>query len=84
MAARKKNAYVWQQGRFDDDVEFWKKGLRAPEGVKPVKKGKCLRLFLATKDDFKFFHEAATQSLQSSEWHGGSPGPGRDDVGPNS
>jgi hypothetical protein len=84
MAARKKNAYVWQQGRFDDDVEFWKKGLRAPEGVKPVKKGQCLRLFLDTKDDFKFFHEAATQSLQSSEWHGGSPGPGRDDVGPNS
>ena len=50
MAARNKNAYVWQQGRFEGDIDFWKKGLSDPEVVKPVKDGQCLRLFLDTAD----------------------------------
>jgi hypothetical protein len=69
LAARTKNAYVWQQGRFDGDVEFWKKGLSDPKVVKPVKEGQCLRLFLETADDFRFFHDSATQKLQSTAWH---------------
>jgi hypothetical protein len=70
MAARNKNAYVWQQGRFDGDIDFWQKGLSDPEVVKPVKEGQCLRLFLETDNDFKFFHDAATEKLQSSAWLG--------------
>ena len=73
MTARKKNAYVWQHGRFESDVEFWQHGLSKPDEVKPVKNGECLRLFLNTSDDFRFFHDAATEKLQSSEWLGGSP-----------
>lgn len=73
MAARNKNAYVWQQGRFEGDVEFWQEGLSKPNDVKPVKTDECLRLFLNTADDFQFFHDAATEKLQSSEWLGGSP-----------
>jgi len=73
MAARQKNAYVWQQGRFDGDVEFWRDGLSDPNVVKPVKSGECLRLFLSTPDDFQFFHDSATEKLQTSEWLGGSP-----------
>jgi hypothetical protein len=69
MAARNKNAYVWQSGRFFGDIEFWKNGLSNPEVVKPVNKGQSIRLFLESKDDFKFFHKGVTQSLQSSEWH---------------
>ena len=73
MAARNKNAYVWQQGRFEGDIEFWQHGLSTPDDVKPVKSGECLRLFLNTADDFQFFHDAATEKLQSSEWIDGSP-----------
>ena len=73
MAARKKNAYVWQHGRFEKDIEFWQHGLSKPDDVKPVKNEECLRLFLITADDFQFFHDAVTEKLQSSEWLGGSP-----------
>ena len=71
--ARKKKAYVWQRGRFEGDVEFWKQGVSESDGVKPVKNGECLRLFLNTGEDFQFFHDAATRKLQTSEWLGGLP-----------
>lgn len=73
LAARNKNAYVWQQGRFAGDIEFWKKGMSDPEVVRPVKDGQCLRLFLDSAGDFQFFHDSATQQLQSVEWLGGVP-----------
>jgi len=83
LAARNKNAYVWQQGRFEGDIEFWRKGLSDPEVVKPVKDGQCLRLFLETANDFQFFHDAATQKLQSTAWHGGTADDGMDEDEPN-
>lgn len=80
LAARNKNAYLWQQARFEGDIEFWKKGLSRPGDVKPVKSGQCLRLFLYTTDDFRFFHDAANKQLQSTEWHGGTPDDGIEDA----
>ncbi|HSF18111.1 MAG TPA: hypothetical protein VLK65_21420 [Vicinamibacteria bacterium] len=74
VSAREKNAYVWQQGRFENDVEFWKHGLSESDDVKPVKNGACLRLFLNTAEHFQFFHEAATQKLQPTEWLDGLSG----------
>ena len=71
LAARKVNAYLWQQARFDNDIEFWRKGLSEPEEVKPVKEGQCLRMFLSTASDFAYFLNAATKTLQTVEWHGG-------------
>ena len=68
--ARNKNAYVWQQGRFEGDIEFWQHGLSTPDDVKPVKSGTCLRLALHTAEDVQFFHNAATEKLQSTEWLG--------------
>ncbi|MEO2019283.1 MAG: hypothetical protein ABGZ53_33530 [Fuerstiella sp.] len=41
--------------------------------MKPVKDGKCLSFFLATKDDFEFFHQAATEKLLATKWMLGSP-----------
>ncbi|HBJ34234.1 MAG TPA: hypothetical protein DDZ51_05600 [Planctomycetaceae bacterium] len=79
LAARNRNAYLWQQGRFEGDVDFWKKGLSNPDDVKPVKSGQCLRLFLYTTGDFQFFHDAASRQLQSAEWHGGIPDDGIDE-----
>jgi len=73
VTARNKNAYVWQYSRFDGDIGFWQQGLSKKDDVKLVKNGECLRLFLDTTDDFRFFHDAATEKLQVSEWLGGAP-----------
>ena len=72
-AARQARSYVWQHGRFDGDIEFWQKGLSNSTCVKPVKEGTCLRFFLATKEDFQFFHLAATEKLLTTAWMLGSP-----------
>jgi hypothetical protein len=71
LAARSRNAYVWQQWRFENDVAFWRQGLSQPDEVKPVKEGQCLRMFLSTAEDFRFFHEAASVQLASAEWNEG-------------
>jgi hypothetical protein len=68
MAARNRNAYVWQYGRFDDDVRFWQGRLADPTGVKPVKRGVCLRLFLETASDFHAFSVAFSGPLQEVVW----------------
>lgn len=73
MAARKAKAYVWQHGRFDGDIEFWRKGISVPDEVKPVKEGTCLSFFVSTEDDFCYFHQAATKDLQKSEWFDVAP-----------
>jgi len=78
VAARNKNAYVWQQDRFDGDVEFWQQELSDPDVVKPVKDGECLRLFLSTAEDFRFFRDAVTERLVKAKWLGGPP---EDDMG---
>jgi hypothetical protein len=72
-SAGQTRSYVWQHGRFDDDIEYWQHGLSDSTAVKPVKEGKCLRFFLTTKDDFEFFHQAATEKLLTTEWMLGSP-----------
>jgi len=73
-SARKKNAYVWQRGRFDGDMKFWQEGLSQPDDVQPVKEETCLRFFLSSQKDFEFFHKAATVRLQSVEWTDGVAG----------
>ena len=70
MAARNKLAYVWQQGRFEHDVEFWQQRMSAPGDVKPVKSGECLRMFLVTDGDFNSFRNATSTELSSVEWQG--------------
>jgi len=68
MHARNKSAYVWQLRRFAGDTEFWKEGLSKPDGVEPVKRGKCLRLSLYTADDLQFFHDTVSKNLASIDW----------------
>lgn len=68
VAARRKNAYVWQRGRFVNDVEFWQSRLQVKADVKPVKDGKCLRLSLHSEDEFETFHASVTGILNSVEW----------------
>jgi hypothetical protein len=71
VAARQKNVYVWQQGRFENDVEYWKQRLTNQDSVKPVKNEKCLRMFLENKKDIEVFNRAATNELQSAKWTDG-------------
>ena len=61
VAARQKQAYVWQQGRFDHDTEFWQGKISQTDSVQPVKDGK-------TAIDFTAFHDAAKHELPSVSW----------------
>ena len=67
-AARRRNAYVWQSGRFDGDVEYWQSGISKPEDVGPVKDGTCLRLSLTLKKDFDFFLDSVHSRLLQAKW----------------
>ncbi len=80
VAARQVRAYVWQHGRFDGDIDFWKNGLTKPEEVKPVKDDACLRLFLHTTADFQFFKASVTGTLATVTWEvdGGNDDQGED------
>ena len=68
MTARQKLAYVWQEGRFDEDIEFWQRKISQSDSVQPVKSDTCLRMFLSTKDDFEVFHSVVTGELQNIDW----------------
>ena len=68
VAARNKNAYLWQLGRFEGDVEMWQKGITNSADVKPVKRDTCVRVFLQTAQDFAFFKEMVSKRLTSVAW----------------
>lgn len=68
IVARSKNAYVWQDGRFADDIRFWQDGISNPVSVKPVKNEQCLSFSLETVEDFHYFEKAAGQGLVSISW----------------
>ena len=68
IAARRQRAYVWQRGRFDGDLDFWRKGLSQPDQVKPVKDDRCLSFLLTTDSDFGFFRLAVTEKLLNVTW----------------
>ena len=84
VAARQARAYVWQHGRFDNDVEYWKQGLSEHASVKPVKRGRCLSFFLETRDDFQFFQKSATSGLLTAVWSWGVDPEHSEDAGGDS
>ncbi len=77
VAARKSHTYVWQTGRFDNDLDFWAKRLSQRDKIEPVKNSECLRMFLETESDLNAFHKAATSELLKVAW---SKGPLEDDI----
>ena len=68
VRARQNLAYVWQYGRFQDDLSFWSRELGEDARVEPINGGKCLRCFLSTKRHFDRFRDAATHTLAAKEW----------------
>jgi WD40 repeat protein len=70
LVARPRNVFALQQSRFQGDLEFWRGALSHPDEIKVVKNGSCLRFLLATKEDFRFFREAANEKLIGAKWLG--------------
>lgn len=81
VAARNKNAYLWQAGRFNGDVELWREGISNPADVKTVKRDTCVRVFLQTPQDFAFFREMISERLPKADWHQTSADDEFDDEG---
>ena len=71
VCVRKKNACVYQYGRFDGDIVFWQTGLSQADQVQPVSHETELKFYLSSEKDFAFFHEAVTVKLQSTQWSDG-------------
>lgn len=68
VAARRKLAYVWQHGRFENDEEFWRQRVEDPTTVVPVKEETCLRFRLTSQKDFDSFCDAAANQLLGAKW----------------
>ena len=65
VSARPQNVYVWQNGRFDDDEEYWETKIGSHIDLKQVKRGTCLRFYLKEKEDFDNFENAFQSDLAS-------------------
>ncbi len=72
VSARKKLAYVWQIGRFRDDVEYWTKVIGETAEAKPVRQGRCLRLYLQNDKEFRSFENAYLKETETFRWTDGS------------
>lgn len=68
VRARQNLAYVWQYGRFSDDVNIWVKALGDEARVEPIAGGKGLRFFLSTQHHFDAFLATATATSFPGEW----------------
>jgi hypothetical protein len=68
LHCRTRFAYVWQRGRFPDDIDFWESHLSEEAGVKPVKRGECLSFRFWTAEDLEAFREAASDELKEVDW----------------
>jgi hypothetical protein len=68
VAARRDSAYVWQHGRFKDDVGFWTNRIDSHADVEPVKQDTRLRFYLTSEADFARFLEAVRGDLQTVDF----------------
>jgi hypothetical protein len=58
---------VSQQGRFEDDVQFWKERL-SDEDITPISDGRKLRFYLHNEADFSKFKSAAETELTNTQF----------------
>jgi hypothetical protein len=70
VEARRRHAWVWQSGRFEHDIEFWKSRLGDKSQVVPIHDGRMLRFHLSTPEDFSAFKAAVETDLTNTEFHG--------------
>lgn len=61
-------AWVWQVGRFQGDVSFWKGVVAEPGEISPVKDGRSLSFRLSGMSDLNAFKSAVLGELQNASW----------------
>jgi hypothetical protein len=69
MQGRTQHAYVWQRGRFDGDVEFWRSRLGSTCRLDPVADGTAIRFFLNTTEEFSAFWRAYREDMSGKVFH---------------
>ncbi len=69
MSARARHAYVWQRGRFDGDLAYWRDRLGTDCRMGPVADGRALRLFLSSDTQFESFWRAYTDDIGAKVFH---------------
>ncbi|MFA6134199.1 MAG: hypothetical protein WC869_09325 [Phycisphaerae bacterium] len=69
---RKSDSYVWQEGRFSGDVDFWKATLDPSQVVDVVGGGRCVRFYLTSDSEFKRFKEFVTEKLPCTQFLSGA------------
>jgi hypothetical protein len=69
--AKRKFARVYQIGRFEEDVGFWKARISAPGEIVSGGGGKRLRFYLHNQTDFKNFESALEKDLIAVEFQDG-------------
>ena len=78
ISCRRKTAYVWQRGRFEDDELFWKECIGEMAAVKPVKSGTALSFNLHVTADFHAFRNAVCSNPGNFQWYGNGTVPADD------
>jgi hypothetical protein len=68
LNAKRQYARVWQSGRFEDDIEFWKSRLGERCRVTPREAGRKLRFYLTDEADFSKFKAAVANELSNVEF----------------
>ena len=68
LACRTERAYVWQRGRFEGDIQYWRKVLSEPVLLKPDRQEQELRFYLTTAADFSAFANAMRRDLAHIEF----------------
>ncbi|MEM1108879.1 MAG: hypothetical protein AAGH99_09340 [Planctomycetota bacterium] len=58
VKVRTEQAYVWQEGRFAQDVGFWQKQLPRDADIRAVQGGRALRFYLNSAEAFQAFRRA--------------------------
>lgn len=70
---RNKHAYVWQRGRFPNDIAFWQSVLGETNTLKEVKNGKALAFNLVSEKDFTAFEQVVKQGAMAGTWYETNP-----------
>lgn len=61
-------AYVWQEGRFVGDQEYWTRALGHDAEIEPVAQDNKLRFRLSSRKQLDAFLDAATEKCGEFEW----------------
>ncbi len=69
IGGRHNGGYLWQHGRFPNDLQFWIERVGADAKPEPVRDGTDLRIFLRTKAQFEGFKNGLNE-LASVAWTG--------------